>query len=330
MRGLRTHASPRVAGRLAGSAMKMPTKTYNVAVERNGWPKKPKDMLRQSARPTPALEHEAAASDSDDGDVRALVMRQRRLSRFRVGCHFPTLVSPQLLKAPTTGSAAGPAVHHEPGEVFPKPARCAKTRKQTKLLLEGLPPWVATGSAGAEERICNRQPALGVSMAASEDPGALPPLHGAAPVQAAMPDDADPFTSSVGTSPSSASGAAKRIAAMRERGRAFNESLNDRYAVSRERFRAQRSQLKRQHGGALSTFEQTLEEDDGARVPDELGSSAAAGGGIAAAVVSGAAGGGGMRTGMSDICSDMNVLGRRTIHRRLSDRQPRGNRIQSR
>jgi len=130
-------------------------------------------------------------------------------------------------------------------------------------------PWFVSGASGASDLICDRRPVLhneefddGQTSKEMRDAderlwvgesSILPPSVAAAKVSF---DSGRPQLES-------------HIAAMRERGRAYNESLKERYEVTRESFqREQAALIERQ--GCLSTFEMSLREKarDHGQVPE--------------------------------------------------------------
>jgi len=285
-RGLRTHASPRIAGCLGGICQ---SKTYNVVVEPHGRAKRPKEILREAVRPRTDFDVEVergqAFSDADNGarvDER-IRFRRERLRHFQLGSHFPALVSPRLVPTwkraqrdissasgdeaslppvqPSQPSAArgvgSPRLVHS---TFSKPTTSHIQKQQVKRPENLAPPWHASGVAGAADLICDRGPCLhqdeycdpSFATRDTEDDKELW-THGSTMLPVGMAAAKVSFDSNRPHLQS-------HIAAMRERGRAFNDDLKERYEQMRQNFQKERQAIIERQG-ALSSFEQGLERE---------------------------------------------------------------------
>merc|ERR1711879_632260 len=90
MGGLRSSASPRLAGPVMGS---MKLRRYDITVEPNAHKKKPKDAIREAGRPRSNLDSEPGLDGLLD---ERFLFRRERAKHFQVTGHFPALVSPRL------------------------------------------------------------------------------------------------------------------------------------------------------------------------------------------------------------------------------------------
>jgi len=288
-RGLRTPASPRIAGGLGGTCQ---SKTYCVVVEPNGRAKRPKEILREEVRPRTDFDVEVERgqvfSDAENGagvDER-IRFRRERLRHFQLGSHFPALVSPRLvptwkrtlrdessasegfrdeaslppIQPSQPSSARGVGSPRPVGSTLSKPTASHIQKQQVKRPENLAPPWHASGVAGAADLICDRVPSLhqdeycppSYATRHTEDDKELW-MHGSTrlPVGVAAAkvsfDSNRPYVQS-------------HIVAMRERGRAFNDDLQERYEHMRQNFqKEQQAIIERQ--GALSSFEQGFERE---------------------------------------------------------------------
>mmetsp|Transcript_30146 Transcript_30146/g.76196 ORF Transcript_30146/g.76196 Transcript_30146/m.76196 type:complete len:414 (-) Transcript_30146:24-1265(-) len=285
-RGMKTHASPRVAGELAsGRGLRVPTRTYNVTVEPNGHMKKPKDAMREASRYQTDLDMDLERRKVRDEEVDELVeerflFRRERLKRFQVGSHFPALVSPRLVPAWKLSQAGKLSMEEQeassgsrsaregsprsqrlgPPPSLTKPTASHARKQQYKRPASMAAPWFVSGASGASDLICDRRPVLHTE---EYDDGA----HASREMRA---DDERLWVTETDMVPPNVSAAKvsfdsskpqldAHIAAMRERGRAYNEALKERYEYMRENFqRDQAAVLERQ--GCLSTFEMSLRE----------------------------------------------------------------------
>lgn len=283
-RGLRAHGSPRIA---AGCLHSVPTKAYTVIVEPRAHRVGPKEALRLQAL-------RAGASDepvSDDDEERPwtevderLQFRRERLKHFEMRTHFPALVSPRLVPGwkEVAGQVAGDAVQADPLRPLkdaPLMTAAASTRSQAPARRKGprlsqltRPTasqmhmkrekheavngvyWRTTGVAGIyrapglfqdvyrDPRVELRSTTLADKEAWMAESTMLPVGNVAGKVTF---DSNQPHLQS-------------HIAAMRERGRAYNDSLKERYEQSREAWSRGREQLIMDRGGLLSSFDQLL------------------------------------------------------------------------
>lgn len=306
-RGLKTPGSVRLAGQM-GSEVKVPTRKYNVTVEPRGRAKKPKDAMRVSSKPLSDIEMDVERHRVGDPAVDGLVddrfaFRHERQKRFQIGSHFPALVSPRLVPSWHL-SAAGRSVAAQGGaQLSPASAQAQATprslasaavssgqpgsgstlskptvshsRKQTqKRPPDSEPPWLASGATGARDLICDRKPALH-----SE--------HYDAPRVCHREDhefQKELWVSDTTMLPASSAEAKagfdasrpqleSHIAAMRERGRAFNESLRERYDSLRENFQRERSNMIEKQRG-LSSFEMAMKEKEQAEAAAQASAAA--------------------------------------------------------
>jgi len=285
-RGLRTPASPRIAGGLGGTCQ---SKTYCVVVEPHGRAKRPKEIMREAVRPRTDFDVEVergqAFSDAENGarvDER-IRFRRERLRHFQLGSHFPALVSPRLVPIwqraqrdissasgdeaslppvqPSQPSAArgvgSPRLVHS---TLSKPTTSHIQKQQVKRPENLAPPWHASGVAGAADMICDRVPSLhqdeycdpSFATKDTEDDKEMW-IHGSTMLPVGMAAAKVSFDSNRPHLQS-------HIAAMRERGRAFNDDLKERYEQMRQNFQKERQAIIERQG-ALSSFEQVFERE---------------------------------------------------------------------
>jgi len=287
-RGLRVHGSPRLAGQMRNTKIRVPTRKYCVTVEPGARVKKPKDLLRESAKTAPEALVDAEgykASGSSpvaetllESGVDRMVFRNERVRRFQLGNHFPALVSPRLVPSwklseagrlsvsrdrelATASSVSKPQATPRRKSIedstLTKPTMAHALKQTDKRLPESAPPWTVSGPAAARQLICDRKPVLHADeydssrelFGRGEESKELwvtesPMLPTSAAASKAGFDAMRPHLDS-------------HIAAMRERGRAFNKSLKDRYETSRKNFQKEKAgQAERLLG--LSSFEKSL------------------------------------------------------------------------
>lgn len=275
-RGLRTHASPRVAGELKKDCrVKVPTRTYNVTVEPRGNTKKAKDVIREAARPLSNIEMDIERSKAGDPEVtdsvgERFLFKQERNKRFQLGRQFPALASPRLVPSWRLSSAGqrsmeagqddvpSPTTPRSPRNAsLTKPTESHKRKQQVKRIMPSTTPWLHAGVAGKEELISDRKPALHADRYDDgstefeenelskqlwvDDRPMMPASNGKVTFDAARPQ------------------LEQHISAMRGRGKIMNESLKERYDLMRENFQRER-QAQTEKNCGLSNFESDLRE----------------------------------------------------------------------
>lgn len=294
-RGLRTHGSVRLAGQMRSSELKVPTRRYNVTVEPGGRARKPKEAIRESTRLRSGIEMDLERSKAGDPAVDGVVddrfiFKRERLKRFEVGNHFPALVSPRLVPSwklsaagktvameqqqaqsaqPTPRGSASPRSPSKPSASLSRPTVSHCIKQSYKRSGDESAPWQAIGAAGAHELICNRKPTLH-----SEHYDTPRHAH-----KEESQSERGMWVSDATMLPTSAADSKggfdanrpqldRHISAMRERGRAFNESLKERYEILRENFQRERAAMIQRQGG-LSTFEKSLREKEAAEAAQQ-------------------------------------------------------------
>jgi len=250
-------------------------RTYDITVEPKGHAKKAKDLIREAAKSTSYSDYDHMqrrdSGESDGVQEERCAFRRERLKRFQVGNHFPALVtSPRIVPSWSLSRTGESSVNgsltarrtstprarlEESLSHLTKPTISNTMKHQAKHKEEAPRTWLVSGAAGTGELISDRRPALFEEKydtprlqqheeyhEAKErwvgDATILPPSR--AEARAAC-DPVQPLLQS-------------HIAAVRERGRARNESLKERYEVKRQNFQ---KELKER--GPLSSFEKCLE-----------------------------------------------------------------------
>jgi len=246
------------------SAVKVPVRTYRLTVEPQGRSHKPKDAMRQASKPVSDIDLDMERLRSGDVDTfvdERFVFRRERLRQFQMDSHFPALLSPRLVPSWKLSAAGRLSVERERDWAEPSPRGASTVTKPTlshalkqadKRSAEALAPWMVSGPASARE-LCDRRPALYAAQAWSEgsaeressEPQSTLFLTSASAARAGF-DESRPVLES-------------HIAAMRERGRAYNEALKERYEASRASFKKMREEASQQRGG-LSSFERVYQD----------------------------------------------------------------------
>jgi len=251
--------------------VKVPTRKYAVTVEPNGYTKKAKDVIREESKPVSHLDfrlqqmRKHAPQVEDFMDDRC-VFRNERAKRFQVGHQFPALVTPRLIPSWRLSEAGQKSIQgdstprsvHGRGDAtdFAKLTVSASLKQQNKRSQSSTTPWLASGTAGVGEIISNRKPTLYAEQYDSQQA-----------IQRAEYNEAKERWVGESTVLPTSTAVAKvacdsrrpvldsHIAAMRERGRASNESLKERYELKRQNYKKEREER-----GALSSFERVVRE----------------------------------------------------------------------
>lgn len=264
-RGLRVYASPRVAGRVrttpSGSSR---TRKYDVTVEPNAHSKRPKELLRELAKQPSCLDLEAELQEAADCilDQRRL-FRRDRAKRFQVGSHFPALAAPRLVpswrrsaarKSAETGSICftlQPDGSASTSSLARRPTMSHCSKQRVKRMNWEAGQWHNASGMLAEQLICDRRPALYEGLydtprirQQQEMLESKRRWVGQATILPTNPAVARVAFDSARLPLNS------QVAAVRQRGRALNEDLKERYLARRQLF-----QNELQARGNLSSFE---------------------------------------------------------------------------
>lgn len=267
--GVRGPAGPRP--RIPGPAQ---VRTYDITVEPGGHVRKPKDLIREAAVRPVSLDigrrrSSENASEGRDNEER-FSFRRERVRRFKVGSHFPALVaSPRLVPPWPSSNAESDGVGRGAPTLSPRAVRevataqlmrptVSNSKKHQAKRNDEMPrpgPWLTCGVAGAGELISDRKPALygerydsPRAQEREEYRDAKGRWVGESTIVPANKAECQSTCNSTWPAVQS------HIAALRERGRALNETLHERYQTKRQHY-----QKEQKDRGPGSSFERRLE-----------------------------------------------------------------------
>mmetsp|Transcript_69779 Transcript_69779/g.204238 ORF Transcript_69779/g.204238 Transcript_69779/m.204238 type:complete len:345 (-) Transcript_69779:326-1360(-) len=248
-------------------------RAYDIKVEPGGHARRSRAVVSRTARGSevglPPKENFADMQEDE-----RFIFRQERVRRFKVDNHFPALVaSPRIMPQwsaslsshgyskvnPSARHSLSPRALREAAALqLTRPTVSNSMKHTTKRHMETPRPWLVSGAAEAVELISDRKPAL------FDEKYDSPRVQEREEIDQAKerwvgdatmmpPNKAACQATCITTWPSLQS----HIAAVRERGRAMNQSLQERYTAKRESF--QKEQKLR---GNLSSFEKRVEQLD--------------------------------------------------------------------
>jgi len=239
--------------------------------------------MRESARPLTHMEFDLQCCRSCDPTLDGLLdarfcFRRERAKRFEVGRQFPVLVNPRIVPSwpkknlltsarqrrfgrktcfgPTASSSSRGRSPDDPRASITKPTVSHLRKNQSKRPEATATPWFVSGTTEAEDRICDRGPALFDESYDSPRDTQRTQYNEAKGRWLGETTILPTNTSTAKLScDSRQQGVDRHILAMRERGREYNEALKERYDMRRQRF-----QKEREERGALSSFEASIAE----------------------------------------------------------------------
>jgi hypothetical protein len=178
-RGLRVHASLRVAGQVRqnGKEVKMPVKIYSMKVEPGARVKKAKELFRQQSHPDELdwyEQHKRLEQQAPMQQLHVLVpeppmenaldrssFRRERRKKFGECRQFPALVNCTLLPSYNSSGASLMALDHKERIVLPTVSgNCKRQIKKLEVIQSAKMAWRNGNALEAQRLISNRTPLL--------------------------------------------------------------------------------------------------------------------------------------------------------------------------